>query len=82
MAWLPDPTTAASNLRPLRTDYNRVQKTRVRHKQAQVQNSQQNEFKRQAQGAGASRGGAGPEPLQPAVKHEKLDKRSGAVCQA
>ena len=32
------------------------QKTRVRHKQAQVQNSQQNEFKRQAQGAGASRG--------------------------
>ena len=43
---------------------------RVRHKQAQVQNSQQNEFKRQAQGAGASRGGAGPEPLQPAVKHE------------
>ena len=51
---------------------NRVQKTRVRHKQAQVQNSQQNEFKRQAQGAGASRGGAGPEPLQPAVKHKKI----------
>ena len=26
-------------------------------------------------------GGAGPEPLQPAVKHEKLDKRSGAGVQ-
>ena len=26
--------------------------------------------------------GAGAEALQPAVKHEKLDKRSGAVCQA
>ena len=25
-------------------------------------------------------GGAGPEPLQPAVKYGKLDKRSGAVC--
>ena len=79
MALLPDPTAAASERSSVS---NRVQKTRVRHKQAQVQNSQQNEFKRQAQGAGASRGGAGPEPLQPAVKHEKLDKRSGAVCQA
>ena len=34
-------------------------------------------------GSRRGRGGAGrPEALQPAVKHEKLDKRSGAVCQA
>ena len=29
--------------------------------------------------AGASRGGAGPEPLQSCVKYEKLDKYSGAI---
>ena len=82
MALLPDPTTAASERSSVKNRLTGSQKTRVRHKQAQVQNSQQNEFKRPAQGAGASRGGAGPEPLQPAVKHEKLDRRSGAVCQA
>ena len=77
MALLLDPTTAASERSSVK---NRL--TGSRRRGSQVQNSQQNEFKRQAQGAGASRGGAGPEPLQPAVKHEKLDKRSGAVCQA
>ena len=48
MALLPDPTTAASERSSVKKEQtNGVQKTRVRHKkQAQVQNSQQNEFKR------------------------------------
>ena len=56
MALLPDPTTAASERSSVKSRlYNGVQKTRVRHKQAQVQNSQQNEFKRSQ--AHASPGG-------------------------
>ena len=76
MALLPDPTTAASERSSVK---NRLTGSRRRgsginrHRSRTVS---KNEFKRQAQGAGASRGGAGPEPLQPAVKHEKLDKRS------
>ena len=79
MALLPDPTTAASERSSVK---NRLTGSRRRGSGINRQNNQQNEFKRQAQGAGASRGGVGPEPLQPAVRHEKLDKRSGAVCQA
>ena len=69
MALLPDPTTAASERSSVREQTNRVQKT--------------NRGSRRSRGVQArSGGGAGPEVLQPAVKHEKLDKLSGAVCQA
>ena len=57
MALLPDPTTAASERSSMKNRLRGDQKTRVRHKQAQVQNSQQKEFKRGQ--AHASPGGSG-----------------------
>ena len=83
MALLPDPTTAASERSSVK---NRL--TGSRRRGSGTNRHRSRTFSKtslrgvQAHGAGASRGGAGPELLQPAVKHEKLDKRSGAVCQA
>ena len=88
MALLPDPTTAASERSSVK---NRL--TASRRRGSGINRHRSRTFSKtslrgvQAQGAGASREsrrsrGAGPEALQPAVKHEKLDKRSGAVCQA
>ena len=82
MALLPDPTTAASERSSVK---NRLTGSRRRgsginrHRSRTVsKTSLRGRHRVQAHPGG----GAGPEPLQPAVKHEKLDKRSGAVCQA
>ena len=81
MALLPDPTTAASERSSVK---NRLTGSRRRgsginrHRSRTVSKTSL----RGRHGCRRIRGGAGPEPLQPAVKHEKLDKRSGAVCQA
>ena len=82
MALLPDPTTAASERSSIK---NRLTGSRRRgsginrHRSRTVsKTSLRGRHRVQAHPGG----GAGPEPLQPAVKHENLDKRSGAVCQA
>ena len=82
MALLPDPTTAASERSSVKnrlTGSSRRGSGINRHRSRTVSKTSLKGV--QAQGAGASKGGggAGPEPLQPAVKHEKLDKRSVSV---
>ena len=82
MALLPDPTTAASERSSVK---NRLTGSRRRgsginrHRSRTVSKTSLRGRHRVQAHPGK---GAGPEPLQPAVKHEKLDKRSGAVCQA
>ena len=82
MALLPDPITAASERSSVK---NRLTGSRRRgsginrHRSRTVSKARLRGRHRVQAHPG---GGAGPEPLQPAVKHEKLDKRSGAVCQA
>ena len=82
MALLPDPTTAASQRSSVK---NRLTGSRrrgsgiSRHRSRTVSKTSLRGRHRVQAHPGK---GAGPEPLQPAVKHEKLDKRSGAVCQA
>ena len=94
MALLPDPTTAASERSSVK---NRLTGSRRRGSGIKNRHRSRT-FSETSLSAGASResrgvqavhegpgevrGGAGPEPLQPAVKHERLDKDSGAVCQA
>ena len=82
MALLPDPTTAASERSSVK---NRLTGSRRRgsginrHRSRTVSKTSLRGRHRVQAHPGK---GAGPEPLQPAVKHEKLDRRSGAVCQA
>ena len=82
MALLPDPTTAASERSSVKnrlTGSRRRGSGKNRHRSRTVsKTSLRGRHRVQAHPGG----GAGPEPLQPAVKHEKLDKRSGAACQA
>ena len=81
MALLPDPTTAASERSSVK---NRLTGSRRRgsginrHRSRTVSKTSLRGRHR----VQAHQGGAEALALQPAVKHEKLDKRSGAVCQA
>ena len=83
MALLPDPTTAASERSSVK---NRLPGSRRRGSGIKNRHRSRTVSKTSLRGRHRVQahpgGGAGPEPLQPAVKHEKLDKRSGAVCQA
>ena len=82
MALLPDPTTAASERSSVK---NRLTGSRRRGSginRHRFRTGSKTSLRGRHRVQAHPGAGAGPEPLQPAVKHEKLDKRSRAVCQA